>query len=76
MRARRARQLASSLQGIGIKQGDIVGCMAWTTHRHFEVMYAVPGVGAALHTINPRLSAEHISYSIKSRPRTRAVRRP
>ncbi len=62
--ARRARRLASVLPRLGIKPGDFVGGMAWTTHRHFELMYAVPGVGAALHTINPRLSGEHIVYSI------------
>ena len=63
--ARRARRVASGLRSLGIREGDFVGCLAWTTHRHFELMYAVPGVGATLHTVNPRLSHEHISYSIK-----------
>jgi len=44
--------------------GDFVGSLAFTTHRHFELMYAVPGIGATFHTANPRLSREHIAYTI------------
>jgi fatty-acyl-CoA synthase len=62
--AARARRLASSLRRLGIGLGDFVGSIAWTTHRHFELMYAVPGIGATLHTANPRLSNEHIAYTI------------
>ncbi len=60
----RTRRLASGLQNLGIEPGDFVGSLAFTTHRHFELMYAVPGIGAVLHTANPRLSAEHITYTI------------
>jgi len=63
--AARARRLASSLSRLGYGPGDFLGSFAWTTHRHFELMYAVPGIGAALHTVNPRLSVEHISYTIQ-----------
>ncbi len=62
--AARTRRLASALQRRGIGPDDIVCSIAWTTHRHFELMYAVPGIGAALHTANPRLSAEHLTYTI------------
>ncbi len=62
--ADRARRLASVLQRRGLGQGDFVCSLAWTTHRHFELMYAVPGIGAALHTANPRLSIEHLRYTI------------
>ncbi len=62
--AARARRLASSLQQRGFGAEDFVCSLAWTTHRHFELMYAVPGIGAALHTANPRLSAEHLKYTI------------
>jgi acyl-CoA synthetase (AMP-forming)/AMP-acid ligase II len=60
----RARRLASSLQRRGFGPGDFISSLAWTTHRHFELMYAAPGIGAVLHTANPRLSAEHLTYTI------------
>lgn len=62
--AARARRVASSLSKLGFGPGDVLGSIAWTTYRHYELMYAVPGIGAVLHTINPRLSAEHINYTI------------
>ncbi len=62
--ATRARRLASSLQRRGFGPGDFIGSLAWTTHRHFELMYAAPGIGMVLHTANPRLSAEHLSYTL------------
>jgi len=62
--AARARRLASSLQRLGFGLGDFIGSLAWTTNRHFELMYAVPGIGATLHTANPRLAESHIIYTI------------
>ncbi|MFD2136853.1 AMP-binding protein [Novosphingobium resinovorum] len=38
--------------------------LAWNTHRHFELFFAVPGMGAVLHTANPRLPDEHLVYTI------------
>src|SRR3546814_5277442 len=38
--------------------------LAWNTHRHLELFYAVPGIGAVLHTANPRLSDEQLSFTI------------
>lgn len=60
----RIKRLARSLKRLGVKQGDHVGSIAWSTHRHFELFYAVPGIGAALHTTNPRLFSEQIIYII------------
>jgi fatty-acyl-CoA synthase len=60
----RARRLASTLQRRGYGPGTFFGSLSWTTHRHFELMYAVPGIGAVLHTANPRLSHDHIRFSI------------
>jgi fatty-acyl-CoA synthase len=60
--AKRAKQLAEALQGLGIKLGDRVGTLAWNTHRHFELYFGISGLGAVLHTINPRLSPEHVAY--------------
>ncbi|WP_416896828.1 MAG: 3-(methylthio)propionyl-CoA ligase [Minwuia sp.] len=58
----RAKQLANALQRLGIELGDRVGTLAWNTHRHFECYYGVSGLGAVLHTINPRLFPEQIVY--------------
>ncbi|MHA6326189.1 long-chain-fatty-acid--CoA ligase [Roseivivax sp. CAU 1753] len=60
----RAGQLAHGLAGIGIGQGDRVATLAWNGYRHFELYYAVSGMGAVCHTINPRLSAEQMLYII------------
>ena len=62
-RRRQARQqLAEALQGLGIKLGDRVGTIAWNTYRHFELYFGISGIGAVLHTINPRLAPEHVAY--------------
>ncbi|EXF43126.1 medium-chain-fatty-acid--CoA ligase [Pseudomonas sp. BAY1663] len=62
--ATRAAQAASMLQELGIGPGDCVSSLAWNTHRHYELFFAVPGIGAVLHTANPRLSDEQIVYTI------------
>ncbi|HEY4167483.1 MAG TPA: AMP-binding protein, partial [Reyranella sp.] len=59
---KRAKQLAEALQGLGIKLGDRVGTLAWNTYRHFELYFGISGLGAVLHTLNPRLSPEHVAY--------------
>ncbi|HUO78632.1 MAG TPA: long-chain fatty acid--CoA ligase [Steroidobacteraceae bacterium] len=60
----RARRLAQALARLGIAPGDRVGSLAWNTHRHFEMFYGVSGLGAVLHTVNPRLHAEQLVYII------------
>jgi fatty-acyl-CoA synthase len=60
----RALRLAQALARIGIRPGDMIGAMAWNTVRHLEVWYGVPGAGAVLHSLNPRLSAEQLGYII------------
>jgi len=62
--ANRAAQAASMLRALGIGPGDCVSSLAWNTHRHYELFFAVPGIGAVLHTANPRLSDEQIVYTI------------
>lgn len=61
---RRARQLANALKVLGVQPGDRVGTMAWNGHRHLELFFGVSGMGAVLHTINPRLFPEQISYIV------------
>jgi 3-(methylthio)propionyl---CoA ligase len=60
----RIAQAANMLRRLGIASGDRVTSLAWNTHRHFELFFAVPGIGAVLHTANPRLSDEHLVYTI------------
>ena len=60
----RTRKLAAALERLGVGRGDKVGTFAWNHHRHLESYFAAPGMGAVLHTINIRLSAEHIAYII------------
>ena len=59
-----ALKLSQALRRIGVKPGEVVGCMAWNTARHMEVWYGVPGAGAVLHSLNPRLSREQLLYII------------
>jgi len=60
----RARQLAKALLALGVKPGDRVATLAWNSHRHLELYYAVSGIGAILHTVNPRLFPEQLTYII------------
>lgn len=60
----RSKQLAMALQDLGVRRGDVVATLAWNTYRHFECWYGISGMGAILHTINPRLFAEQLSYIV------------
>ncbi|WP_416828942.1 long-chain fatty acid--CoA ligase [Ectobacillus polymachus] len=62
--AKRTRKLASVLKRLGVEKGDKVGTLAWNHHRHLEAYFAIPSIGAVLHTVNLRLSPQHISYII------------
>ncbi|MDX2236116.1 MAG: long-chain-fatty-acid--CoA ligase [Hyphomonadaceae bacterium] len=58
----RAKQVSHGLHDAGIAVGDRVATLAWNSARHMEVWYGASGVGAVLHTINPRLFPEQIVY--------------
>ena len=58
----RSRQLANALTALGVKLGDRIATMAWNTHRHFEIYFAVSGMGAITHTLNPRLHPSQLTY--------------
>lgn len=60
----RVAQLAHALRALGVGPGDRVATLAWNGYRHFELYYAVSGIGAVCHTINPRLSAEQMIYIV------------
>ncbi len=60
----RTSQLANALDEHGIEEGDRVGTFCWNHSRHFETYFAVPSIGAQLHTINPLLPDAHIQYIV------------
>jgi fatty-acyl-CoA synthase len=62
--AGRINRLASALAGLGVKAGDTVAMMDWDSHRYLECFFAVPMMGAVLHTVNIRLSPEQLIYTI------------
>ena len=62
--ATRINRLAHALTSIGIGRGDTVAVLDWDTHRYLECFFAVPMLGAILHTVNIRLSPAQILYTI------------
>ena len=61
---RRAKQLANALESLGVQAGDRIATVAWNGYRHFEIYYAVSGMGAICHTLNPRLHPVQLEYII------------
>jgi fatty-acyl-CoA synthase len=60
----RIDRLARALRAIGVQQGDRVGTFAWNNQRHFELYFAIPCIGAVLHTLNIRLFADQLTYIV------------
>ena len=60
----RIARLANVLTAAGVKAGDTVAVMDWDSHRYLECMFAIPMIGAVVHTINVRLSPEQILYTM------------
>ena len=60
--ADRSARIANALTRLGVKTGDRVGSLAWNTYRHLELYFGVSGMGAVLHTINPRLFPEQVIW--------------
>ncbi len=61
----RAQGLSSSLRQLGVRQGDRVATLAWNTQGHVEAWYAIAGMGAVVHTLNPRLSVETLASMVR-----------
>jgi len=59
---RRARRLGSALARLGVRRGDRVATLAWNHTRHLEAYFAVPSMGAVLHTLNLRLHPDELAY--------------
>lgn len=60
----RIARLANVLTEAGVKAGDTVAVMDWDSHRYLECMFAIPMIGAVVHTINVRLSPEQVLYTM------------
>ena len=61
----RVHRLANVLTSVGVVRGNTVAVMDWDSNRYLEAYYAVPMMGAVLHTINVRLSPEQLVYTIE-----------
>ena len=61
---RRSKQAAKALIALGVQPGDRVATLAWNSYRHMELYFGVSGMGAVLHTINPRLFPDQIEYIV------------
>jgi fatty-acyl-CoA synthase len=60
----RVLRLAGALQALGVGKGTKVGVIEWDSHRYLEMYFGIPGIGAILHTINPRLAPEDLIYTM------------
>jgi 3-(methylthio)propionyl---CoA ligase len=60
--ARRSRQLANALPGLGVGPGDRIGTLAWNGYRHLEIYYGGSGSGLVVHTLNPRLHPDQLVW--------------
>jgi fatty-acyl-CoA synthase len=63
--ARRVHQLANVLTRLGVRPGDRVATLAWNNYRHLELYYAIPCMGAVLHTLNLRLFPDQLEFTIR-----------
>ena len=60
----RVKKLANALLKAGVKKGDRIATIAWNNYQHIEIYYAVSSIGAVVHTINPRLKPDQISWMV------------
>ena len=62
--AARARRLAGALTALGVREGDPVATLLWNQSEHLELYFAVPAMGAVIHTLNPRLFPDELAYIV------------
>ena len=58
----RSKKLAVALKKLGLEDGDRVGTLGWNTYQHLEAYFGVPCSGAVLHTLNPRLHEDDLTF--------------
>lgn len=59
----RAKRLAVALKDLGVRPGDRVATLAWNHHQHLEAYFAIPAIGAVLHTMNLRFGHDDLAYA-------------
>lgn len=62
----RANRLSGAFMALGLREGDHLATLGWNTQAHMECWYAAMGVGIVCHTLNPRLTADHLAKMINS----------
>ena len=60
--AARSRQVANALDALKLQFSDRVATLAWNGYRHLELYFGVSGSGRVLHTLNPRLHPDQITW--------------
>ena len=68
--ARRAKQLAVALQGLGLERGDRVATLCWNHYQHLEAYFGIPCGGFVLHTLNLRLHPNDLALHRRRTPAT------
>ncbi|HET9920812.1 MAG TPA: long-chain fatty acid--CoA ligase [Ktedonobacteraceae bacterium] len=63
---KRTAQLANALKNAGVVEGERIATFGWNTYRHLELYFAIPCLGAVLHTLNIRLFAEQLEYIVNN----------
>jgi fatty-acyl-CoA synthase len=61
----RSQTFSSALSGLGVKLNDRVATLAWNTQAHVEAWYGIAGIGAVVHTLNPRLAIETLASMVR-----------
>ena len=61
----RAKSISSRLAGSGVRPGDCVATLAWNTGDHMAAWYAIMGMGAVCHTLNPRLAVDTLGTMLR-----------
>jgi fatty-acyl-CoA synthase len=56
--------LGGALEALGAEKGTKIGVIEWDSHRYLEMYFGIPGIGAVLHTVNPRLAPENLIYTM------------
>jgi fatty-acyl-CoA synthase len=62
---KRSRKASVVLRGMDVRRGDRVATLAWNTQAHVEAWYAIMGMGAVCHTLNPRLHCSHLAAMLR-----------
>jgi len=62
--AQRSKQIAHALDAAAVGTGERVATLAWNGYRHLELYFGVSGSGRVLHTLNPRLHVDQMTWII------------